>query len=221
MDKSKYINMFIVVSVVFALISGISLYAVAATEDGIHSYNIGEFHKAEALFREVLKGDADDIQAGYYLGMSLLMEEKFKEALGIFQNLEDNINNKAVIKDSDVPTKGQVEIGLVRSYLGLKKYPEALKSLDSAEKAKADPVDIHTYKGAYYLEMNENLKAQKELETALNQKSQNPYTYYFAGITYLRLGHPAKAVEQFKVFLQLAPYAPEAEHAKFLIDTLC
>lgn len=221
MNKSTYISRFIVVSVVFALISGISLYAVAATEDGILSYNIGEFHKAEALFREVLKGNADDIQAGYYLGMTLLMEEKFKEALGIFQNLEDNINNKAVIKDTDVPTRGQVEIGLVRSYLGLKQYSDALKSIHAAERVKADPIDIHTYYGAYYLEMNENARAQKELETALNQKSQNPYTYYFAGISYLRLGHPAKAVEQFKVFLQLAPYAPEAEHAKFLIDTLC
>ena len=221
MNKSTYISRFIVVSVVFALISGISLYAVAATEDGILSYNIGEFHKAEALFREVLKGNADDIQAGYYLGMTLLMEEKFKEALGIFQNLEDNINNKAVIKDTDVPTRGQVEIGLVRSYLGLKQYSDALKSIHAAERVKADSIDIHTYYGAYYLEMNENARAQKELETALNQKSQNPYTYYFAGISYLRLGHPAKAVEQFKVFLQLAPYAPEAEHAKFLIDTLC
>ena len=140
MNKSTYISRFIVVSVVFALISGISLYAVAATEDGILSYNIGEFHKAEALFREVLKGNADDIQAGYYLGMTLLMEEKFKEALGIFQNLEDNINNKAVIKDTDVPTRGQVEIGLVRSYLGLKQYSDALKSIHAAERVKAERV---------------------------------------------------------------------------------
>ncbi len=221
MNKSKHIKRFIVVSVLFAFISGISLFAMAATEDGIHSYNIGEFHKAEALFREVLKGNADDIQAGYYLGMSLLMQEKFKEALGIFQNLEDNINNKAVTKDTDVPTRGQVEIGLVRSYLGLKQYPDALKSIHVAERVKADPVDIHTYYGAYYLEKNDNSRAQKELETALNQKSQNPYTYYFAGISYLRSGLPTKAVEMFKVFLKLAPYAPEAEHAKFLINTLC
>ena len=221
MNKSTCIHRFVLVFVMFILVSGMSLYAMATTEEGIHSYSIGEFEKAEALFREVLKGDADDIQAGYYLGMSLLMQEKFKEALGIFQNLEDNINNKAVIKDTDVPTRGEVEIGLVRSYLGLKQYPDALKSIHAAERVKADPIDIHTYYGAYYLEMNENSRAQKELETALNQKSQNPYTYYFAGISYLRLGHPAKAVEMFKAFLKMAPYAPEAERAKFLIDTLC
>ena len=221
MTRSAWIYRFLLVSVVFIMINGMSLNVLAKTEEGLKSYSIGEFDKAEAIFREVLKGEADNAQAGYYLGLTLLMEEKFQEALGIFQNLKDNINNKEVMGNAEVPTKGQVEIGLVRTYLGLKNYTEAMNSLDAAETVKADPIDVHTYKGAYYLEKDENTRANEELEKAIELKSQNPYTYYYSGIVNIRLGNPQKAVKLFEKFLEMAPYAPEAGHAKFLIDTLC
>lgn len=221
MSNKSLFQRFLFGSVVFVLAGGLSLHALAKTEDGLKSFSIGEFEKAEAIFSEVLKGDAENIQAGYYLGLSLLMQEKYNEALGTFQSLKANINNNAVVGNTEIPTKGQVEIGLARAYLGLKNYPEALKSLNAAEKAKADPINLHTYKGAYYLEMNENTRANEELEKALELNSQNPYTYYYAGIASLRLGNPSKAVKLFEMFLKMAPYAPEAEHAKFLVDTLC
>ena len=221
MNRKSLIHSFLLVSAVFVLTCGLSLHALAKTEDGLKSLSIGKYEKAEAIFSEILKGDAENIQAGYYLGLSLLMQEKYDEALGTFQNLKDNINNKEIMKNAKIPSKGQVEIGLTRAYLGLKNNSEALKSLNAAEKAKADPIELHTYKGAYYLEMNENTRANEELEKALGLNSQNPYTYYFAGIANIRLGNPQKAVKLFEMFLKMAPYAPEAEHAKFLVDTLC
>ena len=221
MNKASLSHSLFIMSAVFILISGMALQVLATTEDGLKLFSTGEFEKAEAIFNEILKGDAENIQAGYYLGLSLLMQEKYNEALGIFQNLKDNLNNKAVMGNSKIPTVGQVEIGLVRTYLGLKKYPEALKDLNAAEAAKVDPIDLYTYKGAYYLEINENSNANEALEKALELNSQNPYTYYYAGIANIRLGNPQKAVKLLKQFLNMAPYAPEAEHAKFLIDTLC
>ncbi len=201
--------------VLFVILCGMSLAAMAKTGDGLTALSTGEFEKAEAIFSEVLKGDAENSEAGYYLGLSLLMQEKFDRALGVFKTLKADMGN------TEIPTKGQVEIGLVRSYLGLKNYPEALTSLKAAESAKADRIEIHTYKGAYYLEVNENSKANEELEKALELKSQNPYTYYYAGIVSIRLGYPQKAVKLFETFLEMAPYTHEAEHAKFLVDTLC
>jgi tetratricopeptide (TPR) repeat protein len=221
MNRKSLVHRFLIISAVFFLLGGVSLHVLADKESGIKSLSLGEFEKAEAIFSEILKGDADNVEAGYYLGLSLLLQEKFDEALGIFQNLKLNISNRALMKNTDIPTKGQVEIGLARSYLGLKNLPEALKCLDAAEKAKSDPIEVYTFKGAYYLEINENTKAKEELERALELKSQNPYTYYYAGIVNLRLGNPQKAIELFEMFLSMAPYVPEAEHAKFLIDTLC
>ena len=214
MNRKSFMTRLLFGSVIFVILCGMSLPAMAETEEGLNALSIGEFEKAEAIFSRVLKGDAENAEAGYYLGLSLLMQEKYNEALGVFKGLEAKVNNQ-------VPAKGQVEIGLARSYLGLKNYPDALKCLKAAEAAKADSIDLHTYKGAYYLEVNENSRANEELEKALELKSQNPYTYYFAGIVNIRLGHPQKAVELFKVFLEMAPYVHEAEHAKFLVDTLC
>ena len=215
--EKKSIHRFLMVFAVLILASGISFHTLAKTEEGIESLSIGDFEKAEAIFEEILKGDAENVEAGYYLGQTLLMQEKYKEALGIFQNLKEKID----MKNAGIPTRAQIEIGLAQSYLGLRNYPEALKCLNDAEAAKADPIDIHTFKGAYYLEVNENSKANEELEKALELKSQNPYTYYYAGIANIRLGNPQKAIKLFEMFLNMAPYAPEAKHAKFLIDTLC
>jgi len=221
MNRKRLFYRFVFVSVMFIITSGVTLPAPSKAEDGLKFFSTGEYEKAEAIFNEILKGDAENVQAGYYLGLSLLMQEKYKEALGVFRNLKANIDIKAVMGNAETPTKGQIEIGLVRSYIGLKNYPEALKSLNEAEKAKADPIELHTYKGAYYLEINKNTSANEELEMALKLNPQNPYTYYYAGIANIRLGNPQKAVKLFEIFLNKAPFAPEAEHAKFLIDTLC
>jgi len=221
MNRKPLAHRFSTMTAIFILIVGVALHIPAKAEDGLKFLSTGEFEQAEAIFNEILKGDAENVQAGYYLGLTLLMQERYKKALGIFQNLKANIDNKSVMGNAEIPTKGQIEIGLVRSQIGLKNYPEALKNLKAAETAKADPVDLHTYKGSYYLEINENIRANEELEKALDLNSQNPYTYYYGGIANIRLGNPQKAVELLKVFLNTAPYAPEAEQAKFLIDTLC
>jgi Tfp pilus assembly protein PilF len=208
-------------SAVVLLISGISLQAMAQTEKGIELYNSWEFNKAEDAFREALKNKPDDLQAGYYLGLSLLMQEKYQEALDAFQKEKASADKAASSGEAGIPDKGQLEIALTRAYLGLKKYPEVWECLEAAEKANANPADIHTFRGAYYLERKNTENAIKELEKALELDPQNAYAYYYAGYAYLRLGNPARAVDMFEMFLRLAPYAPEAGKAKFLVDSLC
>jgi cytochrome c-type biogenesis protein CcmH/NrfG len=194
---------------------------MAQTEKGIELYNSWEFNKAEEAFREVLKNRPDDVQAGYYLGLSLLMQEKYQEALDAFQKEKASAGKAASSAKVGIPDKGQLEIALTRAYLGLKKYPEVWECLEAAEKANANPADIHTFRGAYYLERKNTENAIKELEKALELDPQNAYAYYYAGYAYLRLGNPARAVDMFEMFLRLAPYAPEAGKAKFLVDSLC
>ena len=221
MNKFDRLYKIILLSAVVILICSISLKALAQTEKGIELYTSWEFKKAEEAFREVLKKEPSDVQAGYYLGLSLLMQAKYQEALGFFLKAKDLIDKAALSGKTGILDKGQLEVVLTRVYLELEKYPEALEHLEAAEKAKANPADIHTFRGAYYIEKNDANKAVKELEEALKLDSQNAYAYYYAGHAFLRLGNPAKAVELFKMFLRLAPYAPEAVKAKALIDALC
>ena len=214
MNKFDTLFKVLAFSAVVLCISGISLQVLAQTDEGIELYNSWEYEKAEKAFRKVLMQEPNDAQAGYYLGLSLLMLGKYKEALDVLQNAK--ASGEAGLLD-----KGQLEISLVRAYLGLERYPEALERLKAAERVKADPVDVHTFRGAYYLEKNSVKEAAQELEKAIELESQNAYTYYYAGFAYLRLGNPAKAVQMFQMFLRLSPYAPEARDAKFLIDSLC
>jgi tetratricopeptide (TPR) repeat protein len=221
MDKSATLYKILAFSAVVILIIGISLQAMAQTEKGIELYNSGEFNKAEEAFREVLKNRPDDLQAGYYLGLSLLMQEKYQEALETFQKAKAAVDKGGLSGEAGIPDKGQLEIALTRAHLGLKQYPEVWECLEAAEKAKANPADIHAFRGAYYLERNDVENAAKELEKAIELDYLNAYAYYYSGYAYLRLGNPARAVDMFEMFLRLAPYAPEAAKAKFLIDSLC
>ena len=221
MNKSNTLFNILALSAVVILTSGMSLQVLAQTEKGIELYESWEVEKAEETLREVLKNEPADVRAGYYLGLSLLMQEKYQEALDILQKAKASFDEAAASGETGLPDKGRLEIALTQTYLGLKRIPEVLESLKAAEKAKANPVDIHTFRGAYYLEKNSVKEAAQELEKAIELDSQNAYTYYYAGFAHLRLGNPAKAVQMFQVFLRLTPYAPEAEKTKFLVDSLC
>jgi tetratricopeptide (TPR) repeat protein len=202
--------LYIVLTVIFLL----TLSALAQSEKGIEYFNGYEFAKAEQVFSDVLKADPSNTEAGYYLGLSLYMQKKYAEALIVFKGIKD--------AKKEIPqNNGRLEIMITRICLELKKYPEALQMLEEAKAVKADQADIHVYQGAYYLETNEPQKAIKELEEAIKINPENAYAYFYAGYAYVRLGHPADGEKALKRFLELAPYAPEAEKVKILVDALC
>lgn len=195
---------------------------MAQTEKGIALYNNWEYKRAEAVLSDQIEKNPADIKAGYYLGLALLMQEKKEEALKAFQKAKVSVKQAKISKND--PVRGQLEIALAWVCLDQKKTMEAWNHIKAAEKEKADPADIHTYRGAYYLEKGEVEKALGELEKAVELKSENPYTFFYAGIVFLRSERPTNvlnAVDMFKIFLELAPYAPEAEKIKFFVDNLC
>lgn len=214
MNKFGMLFKILALSGVALFLNGMSLQVLAQTDKGMELYNSWEYEKAEKAFRKALIEEPTDVQAGYNLGLSLLMQGKYKEALDVLQNVK--ASGEAGLLD-----KGQLEISLTRANLGLERYSEALERLKAAERAKADPVDVHTFRGAYYLEKNSVKEAAQELEKAIELESQNAYTYYYAGFAYLRSGNPEKAVQMFQTFLRLSPYAPEAAKTKSLVDSLC
>lgn len=211
MNRSSILNKLFVTLFAPAFIISMQLPAFAQTDTGIELYNYWEFKKAEDAFKKALEDDPGDTKADYYLGLSFLMQKKYSDALDTLKKIDK----------TGSPDRGRIKIALTRVYLGQKNLPEAMKCLKEAEKAKADPVDIHTFKGAYLLAKGDTEKAVKELDKAIELKSMNPYTYYHAGFAYLKNGDAKAATKLFEAFLQLAPYAPEAANVKFLIDSLC
>jgi tetratricopeptide (TPR) repeat protein len=221
MNKQIKICVILVLTVVFSMRAFMPQPVFAQTKKGIDLCAAWKFEEAEKTLREALKANPQDILASYYLGLSILMQEKYGEALEVFLKVKDAQDKASQASRSAVPDEHQIQIALAQARLGLKQYDEAWKNLEFAKKEHADSVDTHVYRGVYYLYKEDVKKAIKELDKAISLDEHNAYAHYYAGHAYLRSGNPAKAVEMLKIFLQLAPDAPEAVKAKALIDALC
>jgi cytochrome c-type biogenesis protein CcmH/NrfG len=194
---------------------------LAQTSKGVALCNSWEFQKAEPVLREALKTNPRDIEASYYLGVAVLMQDKHEEALQIFSKVLADVNSPGRQNQASVPNKYQIQIALARTRLELKQNDEALKNLETANKVRPNSVEVYVYRGVYYLNLKNPQKAVVELEKAISLDKKDAYAHYYAGRAYLQSGNPARAVEMFKTFLQLAPLAPEASRAKALVTELC
>ena len=190
---------------------------MAQTDKGIELCNEWKFQEAEKVLKAALKTNPQDIEANFYLGLSVLMQGKHEEALKTFLKVSAD-RSKA---KSSVPNEYQLQIALARTRLELQKNDEALKNLEAARKLNANGVEVHTYQGVYYLNLKKTKQAVEELEKAINIDENDAYAHYFAGKAYLQSGQPDKAKALFIMFLKLAPRAPEASGVKFFVDTLC
>jgi tetratricopeptide (TPR) repeat protein len=194
---------------------------LAQTSKGIEIYNAWDFKGAEPILRDSVKANAADLEAAYYLGLAVLLQDKHAEALDILLKVKEAMDKTAGQGKSSVPDEYQIQLALARTRLELKQNEEAWKNLEAASKNHADTADIHVFRGVYYLNLEKTNNAIKELEKAMNMDESNAYAHYYAGHAYIRSGNPAKAVEVFKQFIQLAPAAPEIEKAKALVSALC
>ncbi len=221
MNKRSAGYRILVLSVVFSLGAAVLPQIFAQTNKGIELYNSWQFVEAEKALREALKANPSDFPARYYLGLSILLQEKYGEALDIFLKIKQGLDRAEQRARPAVPDDYQIEVALARARLGVKQYPEAWKNLESARIENGKSSEVYVYRGVYYLQQEKIKEAMKELDKAISLDAKNAYAYYYMGLAYFRSGNPEKAVEMLKTFLNLAPYAPEAPKAKELVDKLC
>ena len=221
MNKRRAFCMILVMAIAFSLVGVLPRQILAQTEKGIELYNSWQYKEAEQVLREAIKANPADIPANFYLGLSLLLGEKYGEALEILSKVANDRGKAKPQDQSAIPDEFQMQIALARARLGLKQYPEAWKNLEAAKKQHADASDLYVYRGVYYLQQDKIREAIKELDKAVDLDENNAYAHYYAGHAYLHTGNVARAVEFFKMFIQLAPIAPEVEKARALISALC
>lgn len=220
MNKGGVFCIVLVVAVAFSSMTLMPEPVLAQTEKGIELYNHWQCAEAEKVLREALKKDPQDIRGQFYLGLSLLMQDKNSEALDLFLKTKD-LRGKAGQASPAEPDAYHLEIALARAHLGLEQYPEAWKRLENAKELNDHDAEVYVYRGVYYHLQKKEKQAIKELEKAMRLDEHHAYAHYYAGQVYLRLGNAARAVDMFKIFLNAAPDAPEAPKTKLLIDALC
>jgi tetratricopeptide (TPR) repeat protein len=206
--------------VVFLLVAVIPQQIFAQTNKGMELYNSGKYQEAEKAFREALKADSMDTAASYYLGLSVLEQKKYSEALDIFLEVKKNLDRADQRSRPSVPGDFQIQLAMGRAYLGLKQYDEAWKNIESARIEDGNSSDVYMYRGVYYLQQEKHEEAVKDLEKAISLDRNNAYAYYYSGLAYYAMGNGKKAAEDLKTFIQMAPNAPEVEKARE-IRNLC
>jgi tetratricopeptide (TPR) repeat protein len=221
MDKRKMCCGVLVLTIVFSLTAVVPSQVIAQTTKGIELYNAGDFKGAERVLRDALKTAPSDAAATYYLGLSILLQNRYKEAADEFLKVKDVSVKASKQSQSSIPSEYQIQVALARARLGLKQYAEAWKNLESATKESSHSSEVYMYRGLYYLQQNKNPEAIKELEKAISLDAKNAYAYYYAGVANDREKHAERAVELLRIFLKLAPNAPEAAEAQSIIDRLC
>jgi len=211
----------LVLSFVLSLMAVIPQQVFPQTKKGIDLYTSGQFREAEMVLREALKADPSDTPANYYFGLSMLMQEKYNDALQVFLKVKQSQDRADQWTRPAVPSEYQIQLALARARLALNQYPEAWKNLESARIEDNRSSDVYVYRGVYYDQQEKHQEAIAELEKAISLDPQNAYAHYYAGLAYYHAGQAEKAVNALKTFLKLDPDAPEAPKAKRLIDQLC
>jgi tetratricopeptide (TPR) repeat protein len=197
------------------------LQVSAQSKQGIDFYSTGQFKEAEAAFREAQKRNPSDTPNNYYLGLSILLQDRFGEALDVLTKVKQSQDKSDSRTRSAVPDEFQISLALARVQLGLQRYDAAWKSLESASAVNANSSEVFVYRGAYYFQQEKYGDALKELDKAISLDPKNPYAYYYQGLAYYKSGIADKAVSALKMFLQLSPNAPEADEAKEIVNKLC
>lgn len=211
----------LVLSVVLLGVLIIPQQIFAQTSKGIELYNQWKFAEAERVLREALKTAPSETLANYYLGLSVLMQDRYGEAADIFVKVKQSRDKADPRTRAAVPSEFQVQLSMARARLGLGQYEEAWKNLESARAEDGNSSDVYVFRGEFYVLQKKNSEAIKELEKAIKLDEKNAYAYYYLGLAYYQAGQADKAVTALKMFLQLQPNAPEAPRAKQLVVQLC
>lgn len=205
----------------FCLSVSISQPIYAQADNGIELYEAGEYTKAESEFRETLKAEPRDVTARYYLGLSLMYQGNFAESLKELKTAKSEKDKASQSSHEAVPNVYQLDLALAQAHIGLDQYEEAWPALESARNEDPESSDVFLYRGIYYYKQKDFKKAVDALEKAINLDSEKAYAYYYIGMAYSETEDIPKMLEAFKMFLQLAPDAPEAPDVKQRHDAAC
>jgi tetratricopeptide (TPR) repeat protein len=220
MNKGRTCFKILALSIVISMLVVIPQQLFAQVQKGIAFYNSREYREAEGALREAIKTEPWNVEARYYLGLSLLQQEKYSDALSEFRKVEDEQAKAEQWAKSAVPNEYQQQMALARARLGLQQYSEAWRNLESAKIENSSNSEVYLYRGIYFVNQKKHQEAAKKLEMAISLDPKNAYAYYYAGLAYADLGTRDKTIGALQTFLKLAPNAPEAPKAKSMIESI-
>jgi tetratricopeptide (TPR) repeat protein len=195
------------------LLAATVVTAAPAGDEGIELYNQKDYKAAAEKLATAVSQHPDDREARYYLALSLIELGRFQEAEGHLKALSPE---EQMTKDREA----EVHLALGRVKIGQELYAEATKDLDMAVSLAPDNPEIRLRRAEAELQQKKYDLAVKDAEKAIEVEPRTAYAHYYAGIAYSNLKRPDKMAEHFRIFLELAPDAPEAAKIQSLLRSL-
>ncbi len=195
--------------IVFAALILMGFAQAQELDEGIQLYKEKKFEEAEKILRQVSQKEPENPGAHYHLGLTLLELERLEEA-------ESEMDQAAQL---GLPTD-EAKVGLARVVMKKGNRARALTLLNEAAEEKADNPDVYHYRGIVQASRQDFVSSAADLEKAIQLDPSNAYNYYYAGMAYSRLRRPDKMVNNFQMFLKLAPNAPEARKIQSLLRSV-
>lgn len=205
----------------FCLSASIVQPVFAQEESGIALYNAGKYAEAESRLRDALKVEPKNTAVRYYLGLSLMYQGSFTESLKELKTAKSEQEKASQKSRPAVPNVYQIDLALAQAHLSLDQFEEAWPKLESARNEDPGSSDVFLYRGIYYYKQKDYSKAIESLEKAISLDSKKAYAYYYLGMAYTEIEDVQRMLEAFKIFLELAPDAPEAPDVKKRYDAAC
>jgi tetratricopeptide (TPR) repeat protein len=191
-----------------------------------------EYKTAEAALREILSEEPANAEAGCLLGLSLLGQEKFKEAEAALLTAEKELPPTATTEKAE-PGRDEretapstrfmaddIQIALAQAYMGQNQLNKAEAALSRAENVRRSNPDLYFYRGMLDAHRKDYAASARDMDKTIEMDPKRAEAYYYAGIAYNQIKQPDKMVERFQSFLKLAPDAPEAAKVKALLRSI-
>jgi tetratricopeptide (TPR) repeat protein len=155
----------------------------ASFDAGLRSLALGNYETARVQFQDVLRAEANAVDAYYYIGESYRMQGDFRSAKDAYQ---EAINLNAAFAPAF--------LGRARANLGLDRNTDVMNDLNEAINQDRNFAEAYIERGAYQVDSNP-AAAKKDLETALELTPDSALAYLYLADAQLNLGENEAALQ--------------------------
>lgn len=183
-------------------------------EQGIQSYNNGDYEAAIEAFEQILEDVPDSFETLANLGQAYMAAGRYEEAASTLE--------RAVEQD---PTSTRTHLSLSLTYSHLGRYEDAEQILVDVLGENPDLQDPLMFQasidlGNVYFVSKRNAQAVEVFEDALEVRPEHPRALLGLGKCHLQAERYEQALERFEQVVAVAPDSPEAQEARSFIEAL-
>lgn len=177
-------------------------------EEGVSAYNQGKYKEAIKLLQRIPQGDTNYYVAQYELGLALIADSQFDEAIRVSKLVADNFPNER--------RQALLNMGTASSYKG--ELNTALRYYDSVLHLYPTDHRPHFEKGLVYVKMEDFEKAAASFEQALMKAPTHWRSHYMLGVVYIAQGRMAEGLIAAQTSLIFISNSEEAHKVLTILD---